>query len=129
MQAVLIRETGTTDVLHLEQVERPELRDGEVLIRARAISVNPTDWKSRSGMSEVQLPAVLGRDVSGVVEASRSEEYAEGDEVFGNPAGTYAEYVAASADILASKPEALSHEQAAALPVAGLTAWQALFDK
>ena len=129
MQAVLIRETGDSDVLKLEEVDSPEPADGEVLVRTRAISVNPTDWKSRSGMSDLELPAVLGRDVSGVVEASRSEDFADGDEVFGNPAGTYAELVSAPAETLARKPEGLSHEQAAALPVAGLTAWQALFDK
>jgi NADPH:quinone reductase-like Zn-dependent oxidoreductase len=129
MQAVLIRETGDPEVLQLEEVDRPEPGEGEVLIGVRAASVNPVDWKNRRGLSSSDLPQVLGRDVSGTVEVSRSEAYSEGDEVFGNPpSGAYAQFATASADVLARKPDGLAHEQAAALPVAGLTAWQALFD-
>lgn len=130
MQAVLIRETGGPDVLHYEEAERPEAGDGQVLIRVRAASVNPTDWKSRRGLSEVRLPAVLGRDASGTLEVSRADGFAEGEDVLGYvPGGGYAEFVLASADTIAKKPAALSFEQAAALPVAGMTAWQALFDR
>jgi NADPH:quinone reductase-like Zn-dependent oxidoreductase len=130
VQAVLIRETGSPEVLHYEDADRPEPGDGEVLIRVHAASVNPTDWKARRGLSETRLPAVLGRDVSGTVELSRSDGFAEGDDVFGYVAGGgYAEFAVASADTIASEPAGLSHEQAAALPVAGMTAWQALFDR
>jgi NADPH:quinone reductase-like Zn-dependent oxidoreductase len=130
MQAVLIRETGGPDVLHYEEAERPEAGDGQVLIRVRAASVNPTDWKSRRGLSEVRLPAVLGRDASGTLEVSRADGFAEGEDVLGYvPGGGYAEFALASADTIAKKPAALSFEQAAALPVAGMTAWQALFDR
>jgi NADPH:quinone reductase-like Zn-dependent oxidoreductase len=130
MQAVLIRETGGPDVLHYEEAERPEPGDGQVLIRVHAASVNPTDWKSRRGLSETRLPAVLGKDVSGAVEISRADGFAEGEDVFGYvPGGGYAEFAVASADTIAKKPAALSHAQAAALPVAGMTAWQALFDR
>src|SRR5207253_5755160 len=114
----------------LEEVERPALADGEVLIRVRAASVNPIDWKYRRGMAERQLPAVLGNDVSGTVEESRAEGFAEGDDVFGFAAsGGYAELATAPAALIAKKPAGVSHEQAAAIPVAGLTAWQALFDR
>jgi NADPH:quinone reductase-like Zn-dependent oxidoreductase len=101
-----------------------------VLIRVNAAAVNPTDWKARRGLSETRLPAVLGKDVSGTVELSRANDIAEGDDVFGYVAGGgYAEFAIASADTIARKPAGLSHEQAAALPVAGMTAWQALFDR
>jgi NADPH:quinone reductase-like Zn-dependent oxidoreductase len=130
MQAVLIRETGSPDVLHYVEADRPEPGDGQVLIRVNAAAVNPTDWKARRGLSETRLPAVLGKDVSGTVELSRANDIAEGDDVFGYVAGGgYAEFAIASADTIARKPAGLSHEQAAALPVAGMTAWQALFDR
>jgi NADPH:quinone reductase-like Zn-dependent oxidoreductase len=130
MHAVVIHETGSPDVLHYEETDRPEPGDGEVLIRVRAASVNPADWKARRGLREMPLPAVLGYDVSGTVEVSRSATFAEGDEVFGRPAsGGYAEFATASADAIARKPAGVSHEQAAAIPVAGMTAWQALFDR
>ncbi len=130
MQAVLIHETGGPDVLHYEEADRPEPGDGEVLIRVKAASVNPTDWKARRGLSEPRPPAVLGKDVSGTVERSRADGFAEGDDVFGYvAAGGYAEFAIASASTIAKKPAGLSHEQAAAIPVAGMTAWQALFDR
>src|SRR5205814_8310507 len=95
-----------------------------------AASVNPVDWKRRRALPEDQLPAVLGNDVSGTVEESGAEGFAPGDEVFGIAAsGGYAELATASAGAIAKKPAGLSHEQAAALPVAGMTAWQALFDR
>jgi NADPH:quinone reductase-like Zn-dependent oxidoreductase len=130
MHAVLIRETGDPGVLSFEETRRPEPDDGEVLIRVHSASVNPIDWKQRRGMRPKQLPAVLGSDISGTVELSRAERFVEGDEVFGIAAsGGYAEFATASASLLAKKPAELSHEQAAAIPVAGLTAWQALFDR
>src|SRR3954469_10619426 len=130
MQAVVIRETGGPEVLRLEEVEPPSPADGEVLIRVRAASVNPVDWKYRRGLAQKPLPAVLGNDFSGTVEASRAEGYAEGDDVVGMAAsGGYAQLATASASVIAKKPTGVTHEQAAAIPVAGLTAWQALFDR
>ncbi len=130
MRAVLIHETGDSDVLRFEEAERPEPRDGEVLIRVHAASINPIDWKYRRGFMPKQLPAVLGNDVSGTVELSRAEGFAEGDEVFGIAAsGGYAEFATAPAAAIAKKPDGVSHERAAAIPVSGLTAWQALFDR
>ena len=83
MKAVVMHETGGPDVLHYEEAERPEPGDGQVLIRVHAASVNPMDWKYRRGLADKQLPAVLGIDVSGTIEESRGEGFAEGDEVFG----------------------------------------------
>lgn len=130
MRAVVMHETGGPDVLRYEETERPQPGDGEVLIRVRAASVNPVDWKYRRGFVEKAVPVVLGSDVSGTVELSRAEGFAEGDEVFGLAAsGGYAEFASAPAAVIAKKPASISHVQAAALPVAGLTAWQALFDR
>jgi NADPH:quinone reductase-like Zn-dependent oxidoreductase len=130
MRAVVMHETGDPDVLRLEQAERPEPGDGAVLMRVHAASVNPIDWKYRRGMIPRQLPTVLGNDVSGTVEVSRAEDFVEGEDVFGiAPSGAYAEFATAPAALIARKPAGVSHEQAAAIPVAGLTAWQALFDR
>lgn len=130
MKAVVIHETGDPDVLRCEEADRPEPDEGEVLIRVRAASVNPFDWKCRRGLVGTPLPAVLGSDVSGTVEASRAEGFAAGEAVFGVAAsGTYAEFATAPAATIAKKPAGVSHEQAAAIPVAGLTAWQALFGR
>jgi NADPH:quinone reductase-like Zn-dependent oxidoreductase len=129
MQVVVTRETGGPEVLMLEQAETPSPADGEVLVRIHAASVNPIEWKQRRGMYPTELPAVLGTDVSGTVEVSRADGFAEGDEVFGLASGAYAELAVASAGRIARKPDGISHEQAAALPVAGMTAWQALFDR
>jgi NADPH:quinone reductase-like Zn-dependent oxidoreductase len=130
MRAVVILETGDPAVLRYEEADRPEPAESEVLIRVHAASVNPMDWKYRRGFVEKPLPAILGIDVSGTVETSRADGFAEGDEVFGLAAsGAYAEYATASAAAIAKKPAGISHEQAAAIPVAGMTAWQALFDR
>lgn len=130
MHAVLIHETGGPDVLRYEEAERPTPGDGEVLIEVRAASVNPIDWKIRRGLRETQLPAVLGNDVSGVVALSHADGLTVGDEVFGiGPSGGYAEFATAPVALIAKKPAGISHVQAAALPVAGMTAWQALFDR
>jgi NADPH:quinone reductase-like Zn-dependent oxidoreductase len=130
MKAVVIHETGGREVLLYEEVDTPEPDEGEVLIKVQAASVNPVDWKYRRGLAEKPLPAVLGNDVSGTVKVSRAEGIAVGDEVFGMaPSGGYAEFATAPAAVIAKKPATISHEQAAAIPVAGLTAWQALFDR
>jgi NADPH:quinone reductase-like Zn-dependent oxidoreductase len=130
MRAVVMHETGGPEVLHLEQAPTPEPQDGQVLVRVRAASVNPIDWKIRSGARPTDLPKILGNDVSGTIEVSRAGELSEGEEVFGFAAsGGYAEYTLSAPGVLARKPAGVTHEQAAAIPVAGLTAWQALFDR
>ncbi|WP_020666838.1 NADP-dependent oxidoreductase [Amycolatopsis nigrescens] len=134
MKAVSFAEFGGPEVLELVELDRPEPGQGEVLVRVRATSVNPADWKIRSGKvggDLVTLPAVLGLDVSGVVERTGEgvTGFAPGDEVYGLPfprLGGYAEYLVTGEDTLARKPPGLDHVHAAALPSAGLTAWQAL---
>lgn len=129
MQAVVVHEAGGPEVLKLEEAEPPEATAGEVLIRVRAASVNPVDWKTRRSLEPENLPAVLGRDVSGTIEASRDEGFSEGDEVFGFAgSGGYAELTASPAGSIAKKPVGVGDEQAAGIPVAGSTAWGALFD-
>jgi NADPH:quinone reductase-like Zn-dependent oxidoreductase len=130
VKAVVIHETGDPEVLRYEETDGPEPGDGEVLVRVRAASVNPADWKDRRGFMDRPLPRVLGIDMSGTVESSRADGFAEGDRVFGMSAtGAYAEFSTASAAAIAKKPGGVSHEQAATIPVAGVTAWQALFDR
>src|SRR5215212_1872646 len=130
MRAVRIHETGGPEVLGVEEVERPDAEDGEVLIRVHAASVNPVDWKYQRGYVETELPIAPGRDVAGTVEASRVDAFAEGDAVLANvPSGGYAEFAVAAAQATALKPDGLTWQQAGALPVTGMTAWQALFDR
>jgi NADPH:quinone reductase-like Zn-dependent oxidoreductase len=133
MKAVRIHAFGGPDVLRLEDMERPEPRANEMLVRVHAAGVNPVDWKIRDGLFQGALPMIMGIDFSGVVESVGSgvTEYRVGDAVFGQVAddsGAYAEYALALASDVARKPKGLDDMQAAALPVAGLTAWQALFD-
>jgi NADPH:quinone reductase-like Zn-dependent oxidoreductase len=129
MRAVRFHETGGPEVLRVEEIDRPAPGDGEVLIRVRAASVNPVDWKLQRGYMDAPLPGIPGRDAAGTVEESNDSRFSPGDDVFGNIASAYAEYVVAPADAIAKKPAELSFEQAAAIPVAGLAAWQGLFDK
>ncbi len=129
MRAVVLHETGGPEILRVDELETPEPSDGELLLRVHAASVNPIDSKIRRGIAPRDLPVVLGNDFSGTVERSRAEGYVEGDQVFGFArGGGYAEQAVASGQAVAKKPAELSHVQAAALPVAGLTAWQAIFD-
>lgn len=130
MRAVVIHEYGGPDVLQLEEADTPSPGDGEVLVRLRAASVNPVDWKNRTGYREQALPLILGNDGAGIVEESKAGGFSDGDAVFGRlTSGAYAELAVTSADAIVKKPEGLGFDQAATLPVAGLTAWQALFDK
>lgn len=136
MTAVVQDKLGAPDVLHLAEVPRPTPGIGQVLVRVHAAGVNPVDAMNRqTGAFTGPPPFVLGFDVSGVVEAVGPGVtiLAPGDEVFGllpfpHGSGAYAEYVLAPARALIEKPASLSHEQAAALPLAGLTAWQALVE-
>ncbi|MEV4476409.1 NADP-dependent oxidoreductase [Nonomuraea salmonea] len=135
MRVITQRRLGGPEVLTLEEAPAPRAMPTEVLVRVEAVGLNPLEARLRAG--EFPLlgapPFVLGWDVSGVVEESLSWRFRPGDEVFGMPlfpraANAYAELVAAPALHLALKPAALSHVEAAALPVVGLTAWQGLVD-
>jgi NADPH:quinone reductase-like Zn-dependent oxidoreductase len=135
MKAITQETFGGPEVLQLTEVPRPEPRMGQVLVRVHAAGVNPTDfWHRGTGGLQGRI-VPLGWDVSGVVEATGPGVtlFAPGDEVFGmprqpEPAGAYAEYLAAPARHLARKPAGISHAEAAALPLVSLTAWQALVD-
>ncbi|MEU6867743.1 NADP-dependent oxidoreductase [Streptomyces sp. NPDC046876] len=138
MQAVTQDRFGGPEVLRLATVDRPAPGPAEVLVRIHAAAVNPTDvWhRATGGLAGTGVPPVpLGWDLSGTVEAVGIGVtlFRPGDEVFGMPrhpapAGTYAEYATSPARHLVRKPAGLDHVAAAALPLAGLTAWQALVD-
>jgi NADPH2:quinone reductase len=136
MRAITYSRHGDADVLELTEQPDPKVGPDSVLVRVRAASVNPVDWKARQGhldrIMDVQLPVVPGWDVAVVVERAGLDtpELAPGDEVFGYVrkdwlhGGTFAELVAAPVRTLARKPASLSFEEAAAVPLAGLTALQ-----
>ncbi|WP_030675543.1 NADP-dependent oxidoreductase [Streptomyces sp. NRRL B-1347] len=138
MRAVSQDAAGGPDVLKLVTVRRPDPGRGEILVRVHAAGVNPADWKTRARgvfATGATPPFTLGFDVSGVVVAVGQGVtlFRPGDAVFGMPrfpypAGAYAEYVTAPARHFAPRPEGLTHVQAGALPLAALTAWQALVD-
>ena len=130
MKAVLLYAYGDPAQLRYEETEMPKCGDNEVLVKVRATSINPIDWKLRSGAAKsrmpLTLPAVLGRDLSGeVAEAGRSVTgFPKGMRVMALANRTYAEYTVAPSDVLAPIPDALSFEQAAALPLVTTTGSQ-----
>ena len=140
MKAIVYSDYGPPDVLRCEEIEKPTPADDEVLIKVRAASVNPLDWRlmrarpfvrrimSRLGKAKLTRP---GRDVAGQVEAvgRNVTRFKPGDAVFGACDGSFAEYASAPESALALKPEKVTFEQAASVPVAGLTALQGLRDK
>lgn len=139
MRAITQDSLGGPEVLRLSDRPRPRPLPTEVLVRVHAAGVNPVDWKSREtgGIAGLlgEPPFVLGWDVSGVVEEVGFGVHTlkAGDEVFGmpwfpRPASAYAEYVTAPSRQFALKPRTIDHDTAAAVPLAGLTAWQALVD-
>ncbi len=139
MRAVLLHEFGGPEVLRVERAPVPRPILTEVQVRVEVAGVNPVDLKTRAGRGMAQVlgepPICLGWDVAGVVTetAPGVTRFAVGDEVFGMPwfprqAGAYAEYVTAPSRHFAPKPHALSTEEAGALPLAGLTAWQVVVD-
>jgi len=138
MRAVTIHEFGSTDVLRVEEVPTPEPRADEVLIRVHTASVNPVDYKIRSGqyppVRREQLPVVLGRDVSGTVErcGSAATNFQPGEAVYAlldHQHGGYAEFVIVKQRDLVHKPLQTNFVEAAAVPLAAITAWQGLFDQ
>ncbi|MDT3670189.1 MAG: NADP-dependent oxidoreductase [Aromatoleum sp.] len=135
MKAVRYHDYGGPEVMRVEDVSVPAVGAGEVLVRVEASSVNPVDWKVRSGAARAILqfpfPIVPGGDIAGVVEAVGEgvTGFGKGDEVFGlvGMVGACAEFVAVDAAKLARKPASLSFEEAASLPLVALTAWQGFF--
>jgi NADPH:quinone reductase-like Zn-dependent oxidoreductase len=139
MHAVTIHEYGGPEVLTYEEIADPEIGPGEVLVKVHAAGVNPIDCMTRAGTgvnrawAEHRFPLIVGWDISGAVVESNAADIAPGDEVYGMPrfpaiANCYAELVAAPANELAAKPSTVSHADAAAMPLAALTAWQGLFE-
>jgi NADPH:quinone reductase-like Zn-dependent oxidoreductase len=136
MKAIRQEALGGPEVLELVQVDRPEPRPTEVLVRVAAAGVNPVDWKTRTnGAFLGQPPFTVGWDVAGTVEAVGRgvTRFEPGDRFFGMPrfpaeAACYAEYVTSASRQLARTPGTLTDVEAAALPLAGLTAWQALVE-
>ncbi|MDG9718083.1 NADP-dependent oxidoreductase [Streptomyces sp. DH24] len=138
MKAISYSRYGGPDVLEYGDVRDPRVGPDSVLVKVRAAAVNPVDWKCREGhldgLLEPVFPVVPGWDLSGVVvqPGAAVSEYAVGDEVIGYvredflSRGTFAEYVAAPVRTLARKPRTLSYEEAAGLPLVGLTAYQTL---
>ncbi|WP_454880404.1 NADP-dependent oxidoreductase [Sphingobacterium detergens] len=136
MKAIVLKEAGNVDNLAYVELAKPTINEGEVLIQVKAISINPVDVKSRAGKGvygriKTENPLILGWDISGIVEETKSSAFKVGDEVFGmvNFPGhgkAYAEYVAAPANQLALKPKNISFEDAAASTLVALTAYQAL---
>ena len=133
MKARRIHKPGGPEVLRYEDAPLPKPAVGELLIKAYASSVNPADWQMVSGNpSDRQYPWIPGYDISGVVVelGEGVTGYKKGDEIYGmlfpKPAGAYAEYAVVPASQIAPKPKSLSHTEAAAMPIVGLTAWQAL---
>ncbi|MCF6405065.1 NADP-dependent oxidoreductase [Chitinophaga filiformis] len=136
MKAIILKAPGSVEQLEYSDIEKPHIGAGEVLVKVKAISINPVDVKTREGkgmygMINTQKPLILGWDIAGTVEQSESDLFRPGDNVFGmvNFPGhgkAYAEYVAAPASQLALKPSNVSFEQAAAATLVALTVWQAM---
>ena len=138
MKAIVMNTYGNEDVLNYIDVDRPEPKADEVLVKVHVAAVNPADWKIRNGFGEMfglKLPLILGGEIAGTIEEVGVEvkNFKQGDAVYGITAsgglsGGYAEYALAKAAAIAPKPESITFEEAAAIPVAALTAWQAMFD-
>ncbi len=137
MKAIIYSKYGSPDVLELQDVEKPAPKDDEVLVKVRASSVNPAEWHTMTGLFIARIGSGLlkpkdtrlGADFAGVVEAVGKDvtHLKEGDEVFGGRTGAFAEYVCVR-NAVTSKPANLTFEQAAAVPVAAITALQGLRD-
>ncbi|EOR24264.1 MAG: zinc-dependent alcohol dehydrogenase family protein [Bacillus sp. (in: Bacteria)] len=140
MKAMIIETFGDSSVFKLKEIESPDLLPGQVRVKVKATSVNPIDIKVRSGAVPAvspAFPAVLHGDVAGVIEevGEGVKSFQIGDEVYGcaggfkGLAGALAEYMIVDAKVLAHKPQNISMEEAAAIPLVGITAWESLFIK
>lgn len=140
MKAIVVNSFGGADVLEFTDIDKPEVKSGELLIKVIGAGVNPVDSKTRKGMGFIaeavkdKLPWIPGLDIAGIVEAVGGDvtEFKAGDRVYGrldflNRVGAYAEYTVADQSLMAKAPENIELLYAAALPVAVQTAYQALF--
>ena len=138
MKAIVIENYGDKDELVEKEVAAPVINEDQVLVELKATSINPIDWKLREGYLkdnlQFEFPIILGWDAAGIVKETGKnvKNFKEGDRVFARPAttrnGTYAQYAAVDEHLLAHLPENIPFEEAAAVPLAGLTAWQCLVD-
>lgn len=137
MKAAIINEFGDAEVLNITELDKPRVKEDQVLIRVMAAGINPVDTKVRAGTSgiskKIKLPVILGWDVSGIIETvgKNVNDFKPGDAVFGcigfpGLGNGYAEYTLADPKLLARKPANITFEEAAAVPLAGLTAYQAI---
>ena len=139
MKAFILDRYGTADHVRAGNMPDPELQEDDVLVQIHAAGVNLLDSKIRNGEFKLilryRLPLILGHDVAGVVVrvGSRVQRFKPGDEVYARPAdgriGAFAEFIAIKQDDVAMKPKALTMEEAASVPLVGLTAWQALIER
>ena len=143
MKSAQINKYGSSEVIEINQnTSEPTLSSGKVLVTIKAASVNPADWKIREGgfqqMIQLQFPSILGMDFSGIIkqvgEGVSNSEFNQGDEVYGQAgvvnggSGAFAEMALANTESIANKPKRLSHVEAAALPLVGVSAWKALIE-
>lgn len=135
MKAAVLKEFGSVDKLTIKEVHKPQPKPHQILVRVHATSINPVDYQTRRGdyINLVKLPAIIGVDISGTVEAIGESvtNFQVGDEVYYSPElfgkfGSYAEYHVANEQIVAHKPQNLSHIEAACFPLAAGTAWECL---
>ena len=139
MKAFILDRYGSADRMRAGEMPDPEVRDHDVLVQIHAAGVNLLDSKIRNGEFKLilpyHLPLILGHDVAGVVVrvGSRARRFKPGDEVYARPAdgriGAFAEFIAIKEEDVAIKPKALSMEEAASIPLVGLTGWQALIER
>ena len=144
MKSIQIKKYGGSDVVEVNKTASvPSISSGKILVNVKASGVNPSDWKIREGyfqqMAPLQFPSTLGMDFSGIVnqlgEDDMSSDFKQGDEVYGQASvfsggsGAFAELALANKDSVAHKPKTLNHVEAAALPLVGVSAWQALVEK
>ena len=139
--AQITRYGNNSEVIEINEVTMPNLSAGKVLVNIKIAGINPIDWKIREGymqqMIHLQFPSTLGMDFSGVIKQvgeDESSDFKQGDEVYGQAgvpsggSGAFSELALANATSIAHKPKRLSHTQAAALPLVGVSAWQALVE-
>lgn len=139
MKAAVIYSYGAPDVLQVADVEQPQIKPDQLLVKVYASSINPVEWKMRKGILKIltgsKFPMILGFDVSGEVIETGSQvtQFKPGDLIYARldqlTGGAYAEYAAVSEKVAALKPSNATHEQAAAVPLAAMTALQALRDQ
>src|SRR5213593_873428 len=139
MKAFVVDRYKSKSAVRLGEMPEPEVRDDDVLVQVHAASLNQLDSKIRDGAFKrilpYRLPLILGNDVAGVVVrvGSRVRRFKPGDEVYARPnkdrIGTFAEFISMNEDDVAMKPKELTMEEAASIPLVGLTAWQALIER